>query len=45
MTMALWQPIAYLTIGPVAGILGRMNAVLNVNQSWWWLPRKEWVAR
>jgi hypothetical protein len=33
-----------LTIGKAAGILDRMNAELNINQSWWWLPRKEWVA-
>jgi len=35
----------YLTIERAAGILDRMNAERHMNQSWWWLPRKEWVAR
>jgi len=34
----------YLTIDIGAAILGRMNAELYANQSWWWLPCKEWVA-
>ena len=34
----------YLTAEKAAGILGHMNADLHINQSWWWLPRKEWVA-
>ena len=34
----------YLTLDGTVAILGRMNAELRVNQSWWWLPREEWVA-
>ncbi len=34
----------HLTIDRAAGILGCMYAELRINQSWWWLPREEWVA-
>jgi len=33
-----------LTTGMGAGILGPMNAELNANQNWWWLPKKERAA-